>query len=74
MKQMTGREHCNIERTIVAVLDGSVPPPFISCVRAMVEFMHKAQDPVHTDSSLVSMTSSLQEFHATKHEGDPKAL
>ena len=67
MKQMTGRDHRDIERTIVPVLDGTVPPLFVYTVRSIMEFMYKAQQPVHTDSSITSMISALREFHATKH-------
>ena len=99
------RAHHNIERIIVPLLDGSVPPQFcwnyliasyelilvctciptvsirsqsvpattlffnkfIRCMRAIVEFMYRAQDPIHTHSSLASMTTALQDFHDMKH-------
>ena len=36
-------------------------------MRAIVEFMYRAQDPIHTHSSLASMTTALQDFHDMKH-------
>ncbi|KAI6144394.1 hypothetical protein BKA82DRAFT_29322 [Pisolithus tinctorius] len=67
VKQMMGRDHRDIERTIVPMLDGAVPPLFVYAVRSMVEFIYRAQQPIHTHSSIASMTAALQAFHATKH-------
>ncbi|KAG6372042.1 hypothetical protein JVT61DRAFT_8748 [Boletus reticuloceps] len=65
--QMTGRDHRDIERTIVPLIAGVVPDQFISPIRAMVEFIYRAQDPVHTNLSIVSMEQALHDFHAGKH-------
>ena len=42
--QMTGRSHCDLERTIVPVLDGAggATDEFILAIRAMVEFIYHA--------------------------------
>ena len=64
--QMTGRDHRNIERTIVPVLAGIAPDHFITPIHAMVEFIYQAQNLVHTDLSVASMTQSLRDFHAGK--------
>ncbi|KAG1791079.1 uncharacterized protein HD556DRAFT_1433078 [Suillus plorans] len=53
MKQMTGREHRDLQRTLVPSITGVVPPP--------------AQSPVYSDSSVDSMVASLKEFHDYKH-------
>ena len=67
--QMTGRDHRDIERTVVPVLDGTgaVTDEFIRAIRAIVEFIYRAQDPVHTDSSIAAMDQALAEFHTWKH-------
>ncbi|KIO14511.1 hypothetical protein M404DRAFT_17424 [Pisolithus tinctorius Marx 270] len=67
VKQMMGRDHRDIKRTIVPMLDGAILPLFIYAVHSMVEFIYRAQQPIHTDSSIASMTAALQAFHATKH-------
>ncbi|KAI6154263.1 hypothetical protein BKA82DRAFT_4327700 [Pisolithus tinctorius] len=67
VKQMMGRDHRDIERTIVPMLDGTILPLFVYAVHSMVEFIYRAQQPIHTDSSIASMTAALQAFHATKH-------
>ena len=66
MIQMTGQDHRDIERTIVPIIAGIAPDHFISPIRAMVEFIYQAQNPIHTDSSVASMTQSLHDFHAGK--------
>ncbi|KAF8432113.1 hypothetical protein L210DRAFT_3614365 [Boletus edulis BED1] len=65
--QMTGQDHCDVERTIVPLLVGFAPDQFISPICAMVEFIYQVQDPVHTDSSIASMIQALRNFHAGKH-------
>ena len=66
VKQMTGREHRDIQRTLVAMLAGLIPPRFLRAVRALIDFIYQSQSPVHTDSSISRMEASLQEFHAHK--------
>ena len=66
--QMTGRDHRDIERTIVPILDGAgkVTNNFIHAIRAMVEFIYHAQNPIHTDSSIALMEKALSDFHKKK--------
>ena len=64
---MTGREHCNIQRTIVAAIVGAAPDGFVRAIRAVVEFIYFAQNPVHTETSIKILKATLQDFHANKH-------
>ena len=66
VKQMTGREHRDLQRTIVATITGPVPLNVVRAVRAAIDFIYKAQAPTFTDSSISSMVNSLVEFHAYK--------
>ncbi|KAG2139295.1 hypothetical protein DEU56DRAFT_944221 [Suillus clintonianus] len=66
VNQMTGREHRDIQRTIVPTLWGIASPGFIRAVRAMIDFIYLAQNPLHTESSIASMTQALQDFHDHK--------
>ncbi|KAG1753235.1 hypothetical protein EDB19DRAFT_1892662 [Suillus lakei] len=66
VKQMTGREHRDIQRTIVPTLWGAAPPDFLRAVHAMINFIYLAQNPIHTAMSINAMTSVLSEFHAFK--------
>jgi hypothetical protein len=64
---MTGREHRDIQHTIVPTIAGVANPDFVHAVRALVDFIYKAQSPTFTLSSIADMASSLQEFHEFKH-------
>ncbi|KAG1789210.1 uncharacterized protein HD556DRAFT_1244286, partial [Suillus plorans] len=66
VNQMTGREHRDIQRTIVASIAGAAPPRFIRALRALIEFIYLAQNPVHSADTLLSMTQALSDFHAFK--------
>ena len=39
-KQMTGREHWDIQRTIVATIAGAADPEFVRAIRAFVDFLY----------------------------------
>ncbi|KAG1856535.1 hypothetical protein C8R48DRAFT_775939 [Suillus tomentosus] len=66
VNQMTGREHRDIQRTIVPTLWGVASPGFIRAVRAMIDFIYLAQNPLHTESSIASMAQALRDFHNNK--------
>ncbi|KAG2115294.1 uncharacterized protein F5147DRAFT_743744 [Suillus discolor] len=57
IQQMTGREHRDIQHTIVATLAGVADANFIQAI---------SQSPTFTPSSITAMTSSLAEFHRFK--------
>ena len=63
---MTGREHRDIQRTIVAMIAGAAPQGVVSAIRVLVDFIYHAQRPVQTEASVQRMDASLAEFHATK--------
>ena len=66
--QASGRDHRDMERQLVPVLDGAgaVTDDFIRTVQSMVEFIYRAQDPVYTDSSITVMEQALANFHSRK--------
>ncbi|KAG2361757.1 hypothetical protein BDR07DRAFT_1485539 [Suillus spraguei] len=64
--QMTGREHWDIQCTIVATIAGVADPDFVRAIHAIVDFIYKAQSPTFTPTSIADMISSLQEFHEFK--------
>jgi len=66
IKQMTGREHHDIQRTIVSMIAHVAPPNFVHAIRALIDFMYQSQSPIQTDSSIAQMESSLKEFHEHK--------
>ena len=69
VNQMTGREHHDIQRTLVPMLAKASPtvsPLFVYCIRSIIEFIYRAQSPIHTDATISSMVDALSEFHGTK--------
>ena len=63
---MTGREHRDIQRTIVTTIAGAADPDFVRTIRAFVDFLYRAQSLSFTASSIQTMEQSLSEFHSYK--------
>jgi len=66
LKQISGRDHRNIQRTIVAIIAGVTPPSFVSAIRALVDFIYQVQAPTFTNTSIRGFVEALQEFHDMK--------
>jgi len=66
LKQVTGREHRDIQKIIVSVIAGAVPNDVLCAVRALVEFIFQAQSLLLYDDHLHSMDEALREFHHYK--------
>ncbi|KAH8979276.1 hypothetical protein EDB86DRAFT_2814758 [Lactarius hatsudake] len=66
VQQMTGREHRDIQRSIIAVIAGAVPPSFLRAIRALIDFIYQVQSPFLTESAISSFVDSLKEFHDEK--------
>ncbi|KAG1741973.1 hypothetical protein EDB19DRAFT_1895005 [Suillus lakei] len=66
MKQMTGREHWDLQHTLVPSITRVMPPQFVHAICALIDFIYKAQSPVYSDTSVDSMVASLKEFHDHK--------
>ena len=66
MKQVTGRQHRDIQRYIVAVIAGAAPPAFVMAIRALQNFRYLAQAPVIDDEHCAKMDAALQRFHSHK--------
>lgn len=66
LKQVTGREHRNIQRYIVAVIAGAASQEFVIAIRSLMDFRYLAQAP-EVDSSMCNMIdAALLEFHRHK--------
>ncbi|KAI6117222.1 hypothetical protein EDD16DRAFT_1693028 [Pisolithus croceorrhizus] len=75
VKQMTGREHRDIQRTIVAAIAGGADVDFVCAVRAIVDFIYCAQAPTFMTSSIQEMEACLAEFHRyKKNRGHPPLI
>lgn len=66
LKQVTGREHRNIERYIVSLIEGAVTKDFVIAIRALMDFRYLAQASEIDDDVCGQIDSALREFHANK--------
>jgi len=66
LKQVTGREHRNIQRYIIAVIAGAAPRDFVVAIRSLMDFRYLAQAPVIDDIVCDRIGAALAEFHNHK--------
>ncbi|KAF8802554.1 hypothetical protein BYT27DRAFT_7111964 [Phlegmacium glaucopus] len=66
LKQVTGREHRDVQRYIVSVIADAVPRKFLVAVRALLDFRYLAQSRVISDKTCSSIEYALHEFHSHK--------
>ncbi|KAF8836922.1 hypothetical protein BDN67DRAFT_983600 [Paxillus ammoniavirescens] len=66
VRQINGQEHRDIQCRIIAVLAGTTSPSFIAAICSLVDFIYQVQSPIHTDTFILSMQASLDEFHTLK--------
>jgi hypothetical protein len=66
LKQVTGREHQDVQRYIVGIIAGAVPKCFLIAVRALIDFRYLGQAPEISDTVLLKIKSALKEFHDHK--------
>ena len=66
LKQVTGREHRDIQRYLVGVIAGAVPRSFLIAIRALMDFRYLAQAPQISDAGCSEIQECLALFHAHK--------
>jgi hypothetical protein len=66
LKQVTGRDHRNLQRYIVGVIAGVPSNEFVIAIRALIEFRYLAQAPIIDDNVRTRIRNSLQAFHNNK--------
>ncbi|KAA1479646.1 hypothetical protein DENSPDRAFT_750630, partial [Dentipellis sp. KUC8613] len=66
LKQVTGREHRDIQRYLVGCIAGAAPGPFVTCIRVLADFRYLAQAPVITDDVISRLDNCLKVFHENK--------
>lgn len=67
LKQVTGREHRDVQRYIIPVIAGAVPKGFLIAVRALMDFRYLAQAPEISETVAIRIQSALKEFHDHKN-------
>jgi hypothetical protein len=66
IKQWTGKEFKEMEKTYIRVLTGLVVEDVVKCASAALDFIYYAQFRKHTDVTLVKMEKALDDFHTYK--------
>ena len=62
LKQVTGREHRDIQRYLVAIIADCVPKDFLVAIRALADFWYLSQAPEISDEVCTRIDLALQEF------------
>ena len=66
LKQVTGREHRDIQRYVLGLIPDDINARFILCVRALLDLRYLSQLQQVTEHDLHSISTALQLFHAYK--------
>ena len=66
LKQVTGRTHRDIQRSIIGIIAGSAPREVVIAVRALMDFRYWVQAHRITEPDIELINSALQEFHSHK--------
>jgi hypothetical protein len=66
LKQITGRDHRNIQRYLIGLIAAAVPSDFLSAVRSLGEFRYLAQAPSFTEGAVTKLERALKSFHTRK--------
>ncbi|KAG2112324.1 uncharacterized protein F5147DRAFT_771380 [Suillus discolor] len=66
LKQVTGRDHHDIQCYIVGLISGAAPHRFIIAIRALMDVRYLVQSPTPNDDLLASIDRALSTFHEHK--------
>ncbi|KAH9170179.1 hypothetical protein EDB89DRAFT_2072170 [Lactarius sanguifluus] len=66
LKQVTGREHRDIQCYLVVVITDAVSKDFLIAVRSLMDFRYLTQAPEISERDCVSIDNALQGFHDHK--------
>lgn len=66
LKQVTGREHRDIQSVLIALIAGAAPREFVTALRALMDFRYLGQEKIISSTNLAEIKASLAEFHQNK--------
>jgi len=66
LKQVMGHDHHAIQRYIIGIVAGAVPPRFLIAIRGLLDFCYLAQMPSFNETVLSKLDAALQSFHDNK--------
>lgn len=64
--QVSGQEHKEISKQLLACLVGKAPPAVVRAARGMLDFLYIAQYKSHSDQTLEYLDAALTDFHKNK--------
>jgi hypothetical protein len=67
LKQVTCRDHRNVQRYIIPIITDAVSKDFLLCIRALADFRYLAQSHTIGDRTLKEISKALTLFHQHKH-------
>lgn len=67
LKQVTGREHRDVQRYIVPVIAGAAPKEFVIAIRSLMDFRYLAQSREIDEALCAAIEDALALFHKHKH-------
>ena len=66
LKQVTGRDHRNVQRYIIPIIANTVSKEFLLCIRALSDFRYLAQSHSINTRTLGEISNALALFHQNK--------
>ena len=66
LKQVTGRDHRNVQRYIVPIIADAVSKEFTLCIRALSDFRYLAQSRSIDSRTITEISNALAVFHENK--------
>jgi len=66
LKQVTGREHRDIQRYLLALIPDGIDDRFVLCIRALLDLRYVSQFHEATERDLQTITNALHLFHTYK--------
>jgi hypothetical protein len=66
VKQWTGKEIKEMEKTFIGILTGIVVEDVVKCASSALDFIYYAQFQKHTDKTLAMMDKAFDDFHTHK--------
>ena len=66
LKQVTGRDHWNVQQYIIPIITGAISKEFVLHIRALFDFQYLAQLHLINDHTLSDISDALALFHQYK--------
>jgi hypothetical protein len=66
LKQVTSRDHRNVQRYIIPIIADTVTKEFVLCIRALADFRYLAQSRSIDSHTLAEISDALALFHENK--------